>query len=645
MYRITCDGFPLLDWRDNDLIVVNPEVKLEVNTVGEGSFTIYKNHPYYDKLKKLKSVFEVSDEYGIIFRGRATGDTGDFDHGMTVDLEGAMAYFNDSTVRPFAFPGDFTNNAAYIAAAESGNVVEFFLSWLINQHNKQTQPFQHFRLGNVTVSDPNNYITRSSTDYSTTWGTLKSKLFESSLGGYLCIRYEENGNFIDYLASFEETNEQEIVYGENLLDLSNETVSTETYSAIIPIGKDGLTISDLPDGDITEDIVKSGDTLYSKSGRDAFGWICAPTSETKWDDVTQARNLLTNGVEWLSGRLVMKNSIEATAVDLHFTDSQIRSLRIYKNVNVYSEPHGLTENFPLSKLEIDLLNPQNTKIKVGKTILPLTEKTTIQQEEISALVAESYSKLEKSSTEILAEVGNIKGEVTTLLMESGKVNVSVTDENGTLITTIDASTWEAIRKNLVGETTSGFYFDFELGRFVYNGTGVFTSADGETYIEIDGGELVLYSTRGTDGEALDKIRMGYITGPNPSGTGTIDYPYMMFGKSNTTEVGLIKKFVNGFWMGNSSPLDTSGNFEGVDGAAGIFVNTKTGQTYAVEGTKMRNIYSAAEGEMNITSGDVAHNDLPLSDCMPVCLTLEEYEALVAAGTYNPNTPYLIKKEA
>ena len=165
MYRITCDGAPLLDWRDKELFLVSPKVKLEVNTVGEGSFLIYKNHPQYNSLKKLKSVFEVSDDNGVIFRGRATGDTVDFDHGKQVDLEGAMAYFNDSVVRPFEFPNDFQENAEYIEAAQSGNVIAFFLGWLIDNHNSQVQEFQRFKLGVVTVSDPNNYLSRSETAY------------------------------------------------------------------------------------------------------------------------------------------------------------------------------------------------------------------------------------------------------------------------------------------------------------------------------------------------------------------------------------------------------------------------------------------------------------------------------------------------
>ena len=111
MYQIKCDDYILLDYRDPDLIVTDPKVKLEVNTIGEGSFTIYKNHPFYNKLLKLKSVFEVRDEVGVIFRVRMTDDSLDFYNAKSVDLEGVMGYFNDSIVRPFKYPDDFSDNA------------------------------------------------------------------------------------------------------------------------------------------------------------------------------------------------------------------------------------------------------------------------------------------------------------------------------------------------------------------------------------------------------------------------------------------------------------------------------------------------------------------------------------------------------
>jgi len=425
MYKLTCDGLPLMDWRDNDLVIVNPKVNLEVNKVGEGSFTIYKNHPHYGSLKKLKSVFEVSDDHGVIFRGRATGDTVDFDHGMNVDLEGVMAYFNDTIVRPFDFPDAFLEDESYITAEANGERVKFFLGWLIDNHNAKVQDFQKMKLGNVTVKDQN--FARSISEYASTWAVLKAKLFDSSLGGYLCIRYEEDGNYIDYLSEFTETNSQEIVFGENLLDLKKASEASETYSAIIPIGAAGLTIENMADRDITDDIVKVGDTLYSKKAVEEYGWIYAPTEKTTFDEVVDDVDLLSTGVEWLQNGGYMLDSLEAKAVDLHFTDNQIESLRIYKKVNVRSVPHDVTHSFPLARLELDLLNPQNTKIQVGETISTMTEKTSLQQEETK----KKYTKLSKTDEQILLEVHDVGGKVTELLVTID--GVTVKDDDGTTL--------------------------------------------------------------------------------------------------------------------------------------------------------------------------------------------------------------------
>lgn len=418
MYQLKCDGFTLFDHRDDELIVWNPIVNLEVNTVGDCTFFIHKNHPYYGRLKKLKSVFEVSDDVGVIFRGRMTEDSADFENTLYVDLEGSMGYFNDSTIRPFSFPDDFLEDADYIAATEGGNVVEFFLTWLINQHNSQVQEFQQFKLGTVTVADPNNYIFRESSDYASTWETLQNKLFDSSLGGYLCIRYEDDGNYIDYLSEFTLTNTQEIVFGENLMDLTTKTDATGTYSAILPIGvefeadevKKRLTIESIADSDITSDIVKQGDTLYSKSAVEAYGWRYVPVKDSTWDDVTDAQNLLEKGMTALvADKMLLSESIDVVAVDLHFTDEQIQSFRIYRNVKVVSEPHGYDGIFPLPKLSIDLQNPQNTRFTVGATQKTLVDINS-EKESDTMLRVESA---EKDIEENRKEVNSVKNRVTT----------------------------------------------------------------------------------------------------------------------------------------------------------------------------------------------------------------------------------------
>lgn len=423
MYQIKCDDYILLDLREENLIVQNPKVKVAVNTIGSCSFTIHQNHPYYDRLRKLKSVFEVSDETGVIFRGRMTDDGTDFYNSKSVDIEGAMGYFNDSIVRPYDFPGDLLEDAEYIEAVESGNVVEFYLKWLIEQHNEQVSEFQQFKLGNVTVTDSNNFIARADTTYPNTWEVLKSKLFESELGGFLCIRYEADGNYIDYLSEFTLTNTQSIQFGENLLDFSSDADATAVYSACVPLGaaivttssdenapKQRLSLYSITDREYDEDIVKEGDLIYSRSAVDEYGWIFAPTSITTWDNVTTGLALLEKSVEYLKNTgTKLTSTIKVTAADLHFTDDEIQSFRIYKNVRVLSLPHGHDEIYQLTELDIDLLNPQNTKITVGNTELSLIDTNS----QLQSTTIKRIQSVEAENVKNKKEISEVKNQAIT----------------------------------------------------------------------------------------------------------------------------------------------------------------------------------------------------------------------------------------
>lgn len=425
-YQIKCDGNLLYDHRDESLVVIKPKCNLELNRVGEASFYIDISHPYYDKLRKKRSIFEILQDNETIFRGRMTEDTRDFENTKYVDLEGVLSFFNDSIIRPFSFPEDFQDNADYVAAAKSGNVVEFFVKWLIDQHNSQVQEFQRFKLGVVTVRDPNNYLSRSSKDYLKTWEVLKEKLFESAIKGFLCIRYEEDGNYIDYLEDFARKNSQQITYGKNLLNLSANSNSSETYSAVIPLGKrrneidieseddSRITIEELPDGNITDDIVKSGDTIYSRSAVEEYGWVCAPTTETTWEDVGEAENLQTNGVDFLTDTgMKLSNTITITAVDLHYSDDEIESFRIYRKVVLLSQPHDQHNLYNLTRLEIDIHNPQNTVIIIGDTQLSLTD--------INAGIGQNVaSQVEAGKSQILSDVNKIVHEQESVILQKSE---------------------------------------------------------------------------------------------------------------------------------------------------------------------------------------------------------------------------------
>lgn len=451
-YQIKCDDYILLDLRDEQLIVKSPKCKVGVNKVGEASFTIYQKHPFFDKLQLMKSIFEISDEYGVVFRGRMTNDTIDLKNAKAVDLEGLMAFFNDSVVKPFNFPDDFIDDENYIEASENGNVVEFFLNWLIENHNSQVQDFQKFKLGDVTVKDINNYITRSESKYANTWETLKSKLFDSALGGNLCIRYEADGNYIDYLEKFELTNTQDIVYGENLVDLKRDVDSSTTYSAIMPFGaeietkvevvneetgetttetkKEILTLESIADGNINDDIVKitlpQGHFLYSKSAIENYGWIVAPTDDTTWSDVTEPQNLLTKSTTFLlNDGVMLSETTEFKSVDLHFTDAEIRSFRIYRKQRAYSKPHNLSGIYDLTELDIDILNPQNTLITVGNSRRTLTSLNAQQQssntqriENVEKDISENRTQLSEIQNQVFTQSTSIINDAEAIMMKA-----------------------------------------------------------------------------------------------------------------------------------------------------------------------------------------------------------------------------------
>lgn len=366
MYQLKYKNYILYDPRlaDEKLIVRDPSVKLAVSKAGEMSFTVDAEHPYLSNLRRMSGLVELLDGTFPIYRGRITSDIKDFYGAHKIETEGIMAALNDSIIPPFNFPEDFAEDASYKAAAASGNVVDFFFRWILAQHNSQVSTEQKIKPGVVTVSDPNNYITRSSEEYATAMTTISDKLFKSSLGGNLLIRYENDGNYLDYYAELPLTNTQTVKFAENLLDLSSEVDGTSIYTAILPEGKDGLTIGNLPDGDLTDDLVKSGKIIYSNSGVATYGRI---TRHIKWDDVTVAANLQTKAKAALADNgLSMPETITCKAVDLGWQEG-IQHFRVGRMTALVSTPHGYSASYPLMELAPDILDPGNTQITLGAT--------------------------------------------------------------------------------------------------------------------------------------------------------------------------------------------------------------------------------------------------------------------------------------
>lgn len=406
MYQLRYGQYILYDPRlatpEDKLLIRDPSVHLAVGKAGDMAFTLQPDHPYLSNLRRMSGLVELLDGNLPIYRGRITRDTKDFYGAHKIETEGIMAALNDSLIPPFAYPDDFEEDADYQTAAAGGNVVEFLFRWLLAQHNSQVSAEQQIKPGVCTVADPNNYISRSSTEYLTAMEAIRGKLSESSLGGYLLIRYEADGNYLDYYAELPLTNTQPVEFAANLLDLNSEVDGTQIYTAILPLGKDGLDLSTLPDGDLSDDLVKSGLTIYSKSGVATYGRI---TRHVKWDDVTVASNLQDKAKAALADNgLSMPETITCKAVDLGWQDT-VQHFRVGRMTMLASTPHGYNTAYPLMELSPDILNPGNTQITMGATQRTYTgsqiETERKTAERIDRTRQEMDTRIDSSATQVM----------------------------------------------------------------------------------------------------------------------------------------------------------------------------------------------------------------------------------------------------
>ena len=95
----------IYDPRNPHLKLVNPVLRLEDNAAGSLTFKVYNTNLNYGTIKKLFPIISVTRDEKIIFKGRVVTDRKDFYNGKTIEVEGKMAFFNDSYLEPFEFTG------------------------------------------------------------------------------------------------------------------------------------------------------------------------------------------------------------------------------------------------------------------------------------------------------------------------------------------------------------------------------------------------------------------------------------------------------------------------------------------------------------------------------------------------------------
>ena len=381
MYTIFCDNY-LLHSDLDDYRLLNVQLTMEVNTAGSLSFSILPDHPNLFALTKLKSEVVVKKNGIVYWKGRIVDDIQSLDKVHEVYCEGKLKALGDTLVRPQVF--DDTANDV--------------LTQYINLHNSQSA--QQFKLGTLSLT---NDIYRDLKNYESTYDRVQDLI--KSVGGYLFIRYESDGDYLDWVTDFVTTSTQQITLGENILNLTQDVSAEKTYTACIPLGAKLVDENgSATETRLTVESIQGVDYVFNQDKVNEFGWIFAPIGETTWDDVTTASALLTRGNDFLTDSVKLALTLELTALDLSYTDTDIDSFNFCEYVSVNSTYHGIIEDYLLSKIQVDISNPANTKITLGESVLSLTDKTKSDKDNVTFTINELQTVLIGTGAEVGAEI-------------------------------------------------------------------------------------------------------------------------------------------------------------------------------------------------------------------------------------------------
>lgn len=389
MYRMLCDGKVLHDIRDQSYQVLTPKISLELNKTGNLDFGLLSTHPHVNDINKLKSRIEVYEDDELLFSGRSLTDEKDFQNTGQIFCEGELSFLLDSIQRKHTY------GKQSIEIGKADTNIEIFKR-LIAEHNSQVETEKQFTVGIIDIDSVS--ITSLSTNYEKTWDFINSNFLEK-YDGYLRVRHENGIRYLDYVKQYGKINNQVIRFGENLLDLKKYSKAEDIKTAIVPIGA-------VTDGGYVTIKTANGhngtDYIYDQSAVNLYGWIF---DKVDFPEISDPDTLLAESKKYLQKCINLAITIELTAVDLHMVDIDINSIRLGDLVPCVSTQHGIMSTFGnpdtyylVSKYELDLENPANNKITLGRTISTLTDKQV-----------QSSQNLETKINEVRTEMYNISG--------------------------------------------------------------------------------------------------------------------------------------------------------------------------------------------------------------------------------------------
>lgn len=368
MYKIyaedTCiynDKVPVTHSDDNDRkYIINPKLTLEENSAGELTFTIADSAKIVSTLrdpkKEVRVVRSIKNTSGgytdvEIWRGRFLSYSKDFFRYINFTFEGQLAYLNDIVLPQKRY---------------KNQTIDAFIRDVISRYNALAPSGKKFTIGTIDIDDKKTSTVRY-TDFETALDVLQTNVVDAYKDAHVAVRYSDGNRILDVFEGYPGSVVQTANFGENLLDYTESFETTDFASVVIPLGAsldstdvEGLTSYTTVKSVNSNSIYVEDATLIADYGR--------VEKVIRYDEIDSPTALLNTAKKYLTKTQFSELKIEASIVDLSYMGVDVTTpLNIYSKIKVKSDFHGLSTNYPITKMEISLDDPTGTKITLGKT--------------------------------------------------------------------------------------------------------------------------------------------------------------------------------------------------------------------------------------------------------------------------------------
>ena len=373
---------------------------------------------------------------------------------------------------------------------------------IINIHNSQVEQKKQFKVGEVSVTDANDYVYHF-TNREDTLTVLRDKLC-TPLNGYLKITKVNGERYINLvpIERYGKHCTQEIQFGENLLDYSANSTSVNIATSVIPIGamieEENRTSKAVKGLDEYVTIVGTAVDDYHKKTDDDYVINDAAVSQfghirvtKEWSDVNSPEILREKATEWIKQTQFADLILSVSAFDRNLSDINIDSFDLGDIVSVWAVPFGMESvTFPVQKKTIYMNDITKNYIVLGNKF----------QKSYTSQASTAVEKIKEEIPEISPLLQMAKDNAVTLLTDPTKGYISyIFDKDGNR-----TEIWISDNKDSTKATRKWVWNSSGLG-YLYLENGEWKS---DVAITMDGAIVADKITTGT--MLADRIRGGIL---------------------------------------------------------------------------------------------------------------------------------------